>query len=33
MVAKKCKEKIIGLHFSNESIRKLTDKDFIKSGK
>jgi hypothetical protein len=27
------KKKIVGLHFSQSQIRKLTDKDFIKSGR
>ena len=27
------KKKIVGLHFPDNAIRKLTDKDFIKSGR
>ena len=27
------KKKIIGLHFPDNEIKKLTDKDFIKSGR
>jgi len=27
------KKKIVGLHFPDNEIRKLTDKDFIKSGR
>lgn len=27
------KKKIVGLHFSGNDVRKLTDKDFIKSGR
>lgn len=27
------KKKIVGIHFQNNELRKLTDKDFIKSGR